>query len=155
MFSRKNFQHIFKILILFLNLFFSFQTKLLAQNSSAFNNVRNTTGSDCKTYDETKNVKGTCYTSSYDEINEKCHRGSFIFDPFNSSNVDLEWNYGNQSCLGFMFGAGVALEGAFIGCRVLCPGPPAINDPIKNLAKSDFQKKYQRLPSLFRELVIL
>lgn len=141
MFSRKNSQHIFKIFILFLNLFFSFQTKLLAQNSSAFNNVRDTTGSDCKTYDENKSVKGTCYTSSYDEINETCHRGSFIFDPFNSSNVDLEWNYGNQSCLGFMFGAGVALEGAFIGCRVLCPGPPAIADPIKNLAKTPFEKK--------------
>ena len=140
MFSKKSFQHIFKIFILFLNLFFSFQAKLLAQNSSAFNNVRNTTDSDCKTYDENKSVKGTCYTSSYDEINETCRRASFIFDPFNSSNVDLEWNYGNQSCLGFMFGAGVALEGAFIGCRVLCPSPAAIGDPIKNLAKTDFQK---------------
>ena len=140
MFSRKNFQHIFKILILFLNLFFSFQTKLLAQNSSAFNNVRNTTGSDCKTYDEIKPVTGTCYTSSYDENNETCHRGSFIFDPTFSNNVDLEWNYGNQSCLGFMFGAGVALEGAFIGCRILCPTPPSAGDPIKRLAQSDFQK---------------
>ena len=102
MFSRKNFQHIFKILI--------------------------------------KPVTGTCYTSSYDENNETCHRGSFIFDPTFSNNVDLEWNYGNQSCLGFMFGAGVALEGAFIGCRILCPTPPSAGDPIKRLAQSDFQK---------------
>ena len=139
MFSRKNFQHIFKILILFLNLFFSFQTKLLAQNSSAFNNVRNTTGSDCKTYDENKSVKGTCYTSEYSYTEEKCVKNELKFDPF-GSNDDREWNYGNQSCLGFMVGAGIALEGAFIGCRVLCPSPPGVGDPIKNLAKSNFQK---------------
>ena len=150
MFSRKYFQHIFKIFILFLNLFFLFQTKLLAQNSSAFNNVRDTNSEthDCKTYDETKNVKGTCYASSYDEVNETCHRGSFIFDPF-AYNDDLDWNFGNQSCLGFMFGAGTALEVAFAGCRLLCPTPPSPGDPIKKLAQSNFQKKVSTVTKPF------
>ena len=140
MFSRKNLQHIFKIFVVFLNLFFSFEDKLMAQNSSAFNNVRNTTGNDCKTYDESKSVRGTCYTSEYDSSWENCERLDFKFDPF-GTNDDLEWNYGNQACLGFMMGAGTALEGAFIGCRVLCPSPVGLSDRVKDLFKSDFAKK--------------
>jgi hypothetical protein len=139
MFSRKKLKHIFKISIVFVNLFFSFQAKLLAQNSSAFNNIRNTTGNDCKTYDEKKSVKGTCYTSEYSATNEQCIKNELKFDPF-GTNDDLEWNYGNQSCLGFMAGAGTALEAAFIGCRVLCPSPAGIGDPIRELAKSNFHR---------------
>lgn len=136
MFNKKNLKHIFKIFIVFVNLFFASENKLMAQNSSAYNNVRNVTNKDCTTFDETKSVKGTCYTSNYDESGEVCSRTDFKFDPF-GNNVDLEWNYGNQSCLGFMAGTGLALEVAFVGCRVLCPSPPNINDPIKKLANSD------------------
>jgi len=140
MFNKKNLKHIFKIFIIFLNLFFASENKLMAQNSSAYNNVRNVTKKDCTTFDENKSVKGTCYTSDYNESDDACRRSDFIFAPFGNNN-DLEWNYGNQSCLGFMMGAGTVLEAAFIGCRVLCPSPAQIGDPIKNLAKSDFQKK--------------
>jgi hypothetical protein len=32
------------------------------------------------------------------------------------------------------------LEAAFIGCRVLCPSPAGIGDPIRELAKSNFHR---------------
>jgi hypothetical protein len=130
MFSRKKLQHIFKIFIVFLNLFFAFQNKLIAQNSSAYNNVRVSNGADpyCADFDlATSNQKSRatgCFSSKYNFVEEKCEIPDLKFDPF-GNNIDLDWNYGNDFCLAYIVGAGVTMETAFIGCRVLCPGPPA------------------------------
>jgi hypothetical protein len=83
MFSKGKLKYIFKIFIVFLYLFFSFQSKLIAQNSSAFNNVRNTTGNNCTDLDLYKGKKAVkpCYTSQYSHDNEECVRPEFKFNP--------------------------------------------------------------------------
>ena len=32
-------------------------------------------------------------------------------------NIDREWNMSNEACLGYMIGAGAALQAAFFACR--------------------------------------
>ena len=72
MFNKKKLLHIFSFCLVFFNLFFSFQNKLLAQNSSAYNGVRVTQGRDgyCADYAvATSNGKGRnsdCFSSEYD-----------------------------------------------------------------------------------------
>ena len=139
MFSRKKLQHIFKIFLVFFNLIFAFSNKLMAQNSSAFNDVRVSPGKDkyCADYDlATSNNKTRelgCFSSEYDYAKEECKKPDFKFDPF-GNNPDLDWNYGNDYCLGYILGAGLTMEAAFIGCRLLCPGPPA------SIGKKAFEK---------------
>ena len=137
MFSRKKLQHIFKIFLVFFNLIFAFSNKLMAQNSSAFNSVRATEVSYCADVDKAtsnnKTRESGCFSSKYDFTYEECKKPEFKFDPF-GNNDDLDWNYGNDYCLGYILGAGLTMETAFIGCRLLCPGPPA------SIGKKAFEK---------------
>ncbi len=80
-----------------------------------------------------KNRNSDCFSSEYDYAKEECKKPDFKFDPF-GNNPDLDWNYGNDYCLGYILGAGLTMEAAFIGCRLLCPGPPA------SIGKKAFEK---------------
>ena len=126
---RKKIQHIFIIFLTFFTFNLVPQVKLMAQNSSAYNDVRNITGKDCGYIEGEEDFQANkrnepCYTSSYNDVEDKCTLPDFKFDPF-GTNDDLEWNYGNDACLGYMLGAGAALQVAFGGCRIICPGPPS------------------------------
>ncbi len=142
MFIKKKLLHIFSFCLVFFNLFFAIQNKLLAQNSSAYNDVRVSRGRDgyCADYavatSNGKNRNSDCFSSEYDYAKEECKKPDFKFDPF-GNNPDLDWNYGNDYCLGYILGAGLTMEAAFIGCRVLCPGPPA------SIGKKAFEKLTQ------------
>ena len=126
---RKKIQHIFIIFLTFFTFNLMPQAKLMAQNSSAYNDVRNITGKDCTYIEGEEDFQANkrnepCYTSNYNETEDKCTLPDFKFDPFGNNN-DLEWNYGNDACLGYMLGAGAALQIAFGGCRIICPQPAA------------------------------
>lgn len=156
MFSRKKLQHIFKIFIVFLNLFLAFQDKLMAQNSSAFNSVRATEASYCEDLDKaTENQKtraSGCFASKYDFTYEECKKPDFKFDPF-GNNDDLDWNYGNDYCLSYIVGAGVTMEAAFIGCRLLCPGPPASigKKAFEKLTQGPIRKKFAAVANVAKQ----
>ena len=159
MFSRKKLQHIFKIFIVFLNLFLAFQDKLMAQNSSAFNSVRiskNVGVSYCADVDlATSNQKtrtSGCFSSKYNFEKEECIKPDFKFDPF-GNNDDLDWNYGNDYCLSYIVGAGVTMEAAFIGCRLLCPGPPASigKKAFEKLTQGPIRKKFAKVANVAKQ----
>ena len=54
MFNKINLQHIFIIFLALLGFNLNFQAKLLAQNSSAYDGIRNITGKDCGSESEFK-----------------------------------------------------------------------------------------------------
>ena len=140
MFKIKNLKHIFRIFIIFLSLFFINLKNITAQNSSAYNNIRVTVNSYCADTDLSssngKTRESGCYASNYDTNSETCERSTFKFDPF-GNNIDLNWNYGNDYCLGYLLGAGITMEAAFIGCRLLCPTPS------DSIGKKAFEKLTQ------------
>ena len=123
MFSKKNLQNIATIFLIFIIQFSTLTNKSLAQNSSAYNDVRDTISGGCndnvekEEEEEAKNntphSRKPCYTSNYDEEKGMCDKGDdFKFDPYGPS-IDKDWNLGNEACLGFIFGVGLALETAF------------------------------------------
>jgi type IV secretory pathway VirB6-like protein len=137
---RKKIQHIFIIFLTFFTFNLVPQVKLMAQNSSAYNDVRNITGKDCdyiegEADDQASKRNQPCYTSTYNETEDKCTLPDFKFAPF-GGNDDMEWNYGNDACLGYMLGAGAALQIAFGGCRIGCPGPTAAAAPAAGAASA-------------------
>ena len=146
MFSKKNLQNIATIFLIFIILSSTLINKLLAQNSSAYNDVRKTTDKDCdedlseSDDQENKEHDRTCYTSSYDESTGMCNKGDFKFDPY-GDNVDREWNFGNASCLSYIYVVGMALQTALYGCDLLCPGPMAGSRTPKDALKSLTQSK--------------
>ena len=101
MFNKKKLLHIFIFCLVFFNLFFAIQNKLLAQNSSAYNDVRVSQGRDkyCADYDlATSNGKGRnsgCFSSEYDYAKEECKKPDFKFDPF-GNNPDLDCSPGEH-----------------------------------------------------------
>lgn len=129
MFNKRNLQHIIIVIFTFIGLNLMLENKGIAQNSSAYNDVRNLTTNNCD-YDpnEDQATKRTtpCYVSTYNNADgdDRCNLPSFKFDPF-GHNDDLDWNYGNDTCLGYMLGAGASLQAAFVGCRFSCPTPPS------------------------------
>ena len=150
MFSKKNLQHITTILLIFIIQFSTLINKSLAQNSSAYNDVRNTTGIDCdedKANPEKTDRDKTCYTSDYDPASERCHkpneRMEFKFEPF-GSNVDLTWNLQNEACLGYIYGAGLTLQGIFAISRGSCPLPPIVK---QNVDKTNFKNALASIAS--------
>lgn len=147
MFSKKNLQHITTILLIFIIQFSTLTNKSLAQNSTAYNDVRNTTGKDCNEQvvtegeEDTKTHEKVCYESDYDENTGMCKTiPEFKFDPY-GDNVDREWNFGNTHCLSFIYGPGMLLEGAFYYCDIQCPGPGAALQGPKEAAKAIFKSK--------------
>ena len=125
MFSKKNLQHIATIFLIFIILFSTLTNKSLAQNSSAYNDVRNTTNKDCN--EDTANPEKidhdkTCYSSNYSPETGMCDKPEFKFDPF-GDNVDREWSLTNEACLGYIYGAGMTLQGVFAINRTTCPLP--------------------------------
>ena len=144
MFSKKNLQHIATIFLIFIILFSTLSNQSLAQNSSAYNGVRNTTGKNCDDAPPNGEVdrNSKCYTSNYNKESELCDKPELKFDPY-FDNVDRDWNMGNEACLGYMIGAGAALQAAFIGCRALCPTPPATD--FKSAFKSATQSKFDEM----------
>lgn len=153
MLYKKFFNYIFAIALLTSSNGF-FTNSSWAQNSSAYNGVRNTTGSNCnaETADEENDngeriAKDPCYTSSYDDTNFKCALGDFKFDPFTS--IDIDWNYGNDTCIGYISGTAVGLFAAFSACRLLCPTPPNVDSA--NKIKEALDKIVQSQKSTFRK----
>ena len=144
MFSKKNLQHIATIFLIFIILFSTLSNQSLAQNSSAYNGVRNTTGENCDDAPLNGEVDRSlkCYTSDYNKESELCKKPELKFEPY-FDNVDRDWNMGNDACLGYMLGAGAALQAAFIGCRVLCPTPPATN--FREALRSSTQSKFDEM----------
>lgn len=143
MFNKNFLQNIATTFLIFITLFSTLTNKSLAQNATVYNGVRDTVkksganGCNEKTEDTEGTVttpEKTCYTSSYDETTGMCERGDFKFDPF-GENFDLNWDLSNSSCLGYIFGAGVALKIAFTLCdNMLCPTPPGPVDFKKSLS---------------------
>ena len=160
MFSKKKLLHIFSFYLVFFNLLFSFQNKLLAQNSSSYNGVRVSPGKDgyCADYDvassspNNKTRTTGCFSSEYDYEYELCKKPEFKFDPF-GNNPDLDWNYGNDYCLAYILGAGLTMEAAFIGCRVLCPGPPASigKKALEKLTQGPIRKKVAKVANVAKQ----
>ena len=158
MFNKKKLLHIFSFCLVFFNLFFAIQNKLLAQNSSAYNDVRVSPGktSYCADFDAANSNKLTrtsgCFSSEYDYAKEECKKPNFIFDPF-GNNPDLDWNYGNDYCLGYILGAGLTMEAAFIGCRLLCPGPPASigKKAFTKLTQGPIRKKVAKVANVAKQ----
>lgn len=149
MFSKKNLQHITIIFLIFIIQFSTLTNKSLAQNSSAYNDVRNTTGKDCNEQvvkeGEEENHTKVCYESDYDENTEMCKTISeFKFDPY-GENVDRDWNFGNAHCLSFIYGPGMLLEGAFYYCDIQCPGLGTAMQGPKEAAKTLFKNKFGEL----------
>ena len=147
MFSKKNLQNIATIFLIFITLFSTLTNKSLAQNATVYNGVRDTVNEENKygcNEKDTEDEEGktfvpekTCYTSKYDEDRGICDNGDLKFDPY-GDNVDKFWNFGNASCLGYIYGAGLALQGAFIGCDILCPwgsGSSEVADVVEVVAK--------------------
>ena len=134
MFSKKNLQHIATIFLIFIILFSTLTNKSLAQNSSAYNDIRDTVDKSddekfgCKEDADSDEpiIKNECYTSEYDQKEVMCKKSKFEFDPFDPG-VDMKWNYSNAACLGYIAGAGVALQIAFYGCNMACPYVQANN----------------------------
>ena len=158
MFNKNFLKNIATIFLIFIIQFLTLTNKSLAQNATVYNGVRDTVKKDpygCN--EKIEDTEGTvttpektCYTSSYDETTGMCERGDFKFDPF-GENFDLNWDLSNSSCLGYIFGAGVALKIAFTLCdNMLCPTPPGPVDFKKSLSAltehkhAELLKKNQR-----------
>ena len=160
MFNKNFLQNIATTFLIFITLFPTLTNKSLAQNATVYNGVRDTVKKEgangCNeqdNIDDTKiaSLKGDpCYTSNFNEDNGMCDNGDLKFDPY-GENVDKYWNYGNSSCLGYIFGAGLTLQGAFIFCDILCPwgsgtteASQAVSrepkEALAELTKSNFQK---------------
>ncbi|MFZ9180546.1 MAG: type IV secretion system protein [Rickettsiales bacterium] len=118
--------------------FFEISNSAFAVNVSVFNDVRNVTGKDCLVaeFDEeefdTEEIDGEitanrtpdpCYESNYDENKQICEVGGFgaTMEIFN--NLDLTWNYGNQTCLAYVLTAGITMQSIFMAARYVCPMP--------------------------------
>ena len=76
---RKKIQHIFIIFLTFFTFNLVPQVKLMAQNSSAYNDVRNITGKDCNyiegdEIDQSAKRNQPCYTSTYNDAEDKVHQ---------------------------------------------------------------------------------
>jgi len=126
MFSKKNLQHIATIFLIFIILSSTLTDKSLAQNSSAYNDIRNTTKQDCD--EDTDNPEKTdhdktCYSSNYNTETGMCDKPEFKFDPY-GENVDRQWSFTNDSCLAYIYGAGLTLQAVFAISRITCPMPP-------------------------------
>ena len=150
MFSKKTLQYITTILLIFIIQFSTLTNKSLAQNSTAYNDVRNTSGKDCdedKANPEKTDPDKTCYASDYDPASGRCHKPNvnleFKFEPF-GTNVDLTWNLQNEACLGYIYGAGLTLQGIFAIYRISCPLPRIFPQKVD---KTDFKNALASIAS--------
>lgn len=107
--------------------------------------VRNTSGNNCETLDDSSCYAGVCdsdisaseqepcYVSNYNTQAQSCDVGNVWFNPFGN---DINWDLGNPHCISYVTLVAIGLASAFMACDIACPNPTPIGQQLSEIKQN-------------------